>query len=460
MGDPTPKIIRRDMALVLIGLVYCVLSLLYAVLTPPWEAPDEPAHYLYISQLSSRWRPPPESSVRQTTSVTRDHAYVSSNYEWYQPPLGYLPAAIVYSLIEFAAPGSLPRKISPVNPRISSDPMARNLFLNENPRLFQNWRGNQGLLVLRITSAVWGLVVIGAAYYVGNLLDTRDRCLGLVSAACVAFLPQFTFINATVRSDTVTNALAALFVLAAGVALVHPERRHACALAMGALLGLGLLSKYTFVYMVPVGVMAAVLSGSRVPRRCLKTLSFMVVPAVCSWSAYFLTFEESRRAVSYMLSTVLKIRADALTWDYVARIPRPLLIDLFYARFGWANVIVPDGWARLGFTLWAGGSILTACQCVKTLRRAEANRSCSVVLLCAGAMGLALAGVLRFNLAQFQPQGRLLFPVLVPWAILGLWGGWQTASPRGKLVIGIGAIGFLLSFNLYALFFALLPAYY
>ena len=39
--------------LVLIAVMYCALSVMYAILTPPWESPDEPAHYLYVSQLAT-----------------------------------------------------------------------------------------------------------------------------------------------------------------------------------------------------------------------------------------------------------------------------------------------------------------------------------------------------------------------------------------------------------------------
>jgi hypothetical protein len=75
-------------------------------------------------------------------------------------------------------------------------------------------------------------------------------------------------------------------------------------------------------------------------------------------------------------------------------------------------------------------------------------------------MFLAVAGVIRFNLSVFQPQGRLLFPVLVPWAVFLFWGCWQILSARGKIVLGIAATGFMLVFNVFALFFCLAPAYY
>jgi hypothetical protein len=38
---------RRIILLVILAL-YVILGVLYAVRTPPWQAPDEPAHYNYV----------------------------------------------------------------------------------------------------------------------------------------------------------------------------------------------------------------------------------------------------------------------------------------------------------------------------------------------------------------------------------------------------------------------------
>jgi hypothetical protein len=75
-------------------------------------------------------------------------------------------------------------------------------------------------------------------------------------------------------------------------------------------------------------------------------------------------------------------------------------------------------------------------------------------------MLLAFIGAVRYNLSVVQPQGRLLFPALLPWAILGFWGIWQELPGRSAKIATILMIGFMLVFNLYALFFALVPVYW
>ena len=39
-------------------LIYLILGLLYALYTPAWQAPDEPAHYNYVQYLAEQRRFP------------------------------------------------------------------------------------------------------------------------------------------------------------------------------------------------------------------------------------------------------------------------------------------------------------------------------------------------------------------------------------------------------------------
>ena len=45
--------------------VYAVLATMYAVYTPPWQAPDEPAHYNYVRFLSEQARSDKERDYQQ-----------------------------------------------------------------------------------------------------------------------------------------------------------------------------------------------------------------------------------------------------------------------------------------------------------------------------------------------------------------------------------------------------------
>ncbi|MCI0475080.1 MAG: glycosyltransferase family 39 protein, partial [Anaerolineales bacterium] len=380
---------------------------------------------------------------------------ISSNYEWFQPALGYLPAAVIYKTLDIFAPGSLPREIPPLNPQFcSSSSTHPNLFTHPSLKVFEVWKNGWGLVVIRILSSLWGIAVIYAAYRIGCICDKNEGWLGIVAAGWVAFLPQFTFVNANARSDTLTNAIAALFFLLAVLMQTSPTRINKLALGIGVLLGLGLLSKYTFFYIVPVALLAAMLTSPRAPRAWLKPATLMVLPALVLVAAYYLTFDEARAALIHFL--VSRAKLIALSPTYVSSI-FPLLLDSFYGRFGWMSLSTPATWTRIGFGVWSIGAALTLWQIIRRHRGIPFLRN--IAILGVGLL-LAFAAVLYYNFSRYDPQGRFLFPILTAWAVFGFWGWWQILSARDQKIATIAALGFMLAFNLYALFFCLVPAYY
>lgn len=446
----------RRIAFGSICVIYLALTFAYAILVPPWESPDEPAHYLYAAQLAERGRPPLQPPVRQRDSFCRDYVYISSNYHWYQPALGYLPAAVMHKALNLLAPRALPRMIPPLHPPFCVDPISHpNLFSHPNLKLFAVWKNIWGLLLIRLYLSVFGLATIYAVYRIGCACDPAGGWLGIVAAGWVAFLPQFTFINASVRSDTLTNAIAALiFLLAVWMQTAHPHTNK-LAVAIGILLGLGLLSKHNLIYIAPVALLAVILANPRAPRAWLKSLLWVGIPAATILAMYYLAFDEARAALMYTLTTPsYKMRADLLTFDYVRDTIQLVFIDSFFARFGWMNISVPSSWARLAMGFWIVGTAIATKQVWQQRKNYPIIKP---VLLLMIAIFLADSSLL---LTVFRPQGRHLFTILAPWAVLCFWGWFQVLSTRGRMFITIAAPAFMLAFNLSALFFVLVPAYY
>ena len=451
----TPKLLPY-----LIAILYCLFSSLYAVITPPWESPDEPAHYLYVSQLAERWRPPVKSTVLQTDHAFKDQAYITSNYEWYQPMLGYVPAAIIYKGLEVIDPQNLPARQPQLSFYAASKSSPAAFFVHPGGGIGDAWRDNWGLLILRLFLALLGLPVILAAYKLGNWIEGENGFLGLVAAGWIAFLPQFTFINATVRSDTFTNAVAALAIFTSAWMLVSEKKSDLPAAITGCLLGLGLISKNTFIYLVPVGFLAILLRDLRTPRAWIRPGLFMLGPFLILWGGYLLVFAQARQAFAYTFTTALKINPALVSGTHVLAILKPIWIDLFYARFGWANVAPPAAWSWIAFGIWGAGFCLSLFQAVRTYRETGWSPPLKVIGLSFACLLLAFIGVVRFNLSIDQPQGRFLFPALLAWGVLGFWGMGQFFKRRAEKIMAAGLVGFMLLFNIVALFHALLPAYW
>lgn len=447
---------RIPRPLLVIMLAYSALAILYAVLTPPWETPDEPAHYRYVMQLADRWRPPTDPMIRQRDRFCRDYTYISSNYEWYHPALGYLPLAAVYRMLKLVTPHSLPADIPPFNPLFCSDPFQYpNLFSLEATHPLEVWQHNWGILILRVISSAWGLAVIYATYRTGQLLEMGG--FEVVAAGWVAFLPQFTFINASVRNDTLSNAFAALLFLLSAEMQVFPQRRNRIALIMGLAVGTGMLTKLTLAYLIPTVLLASALPPSLPTKERIRSLACISAVSLALVALYYLGYQEARAALLYT-EAQMQIIPESLSRAYWKPF-FPMLVDLFFARFGWANVVVPAWWIKVAFGIWVLGAGLSLYQLIRLLKRKEERVKSHILVILFAGVFLAFAGVVRYNLSHFQPQGRFLFSALVGWALLGTWGISTTLPKRTRFLTGLIMMGFMLLFNLRSLAI-LASAYY
>src|SRR5258708_8219946 len=95
--------------LALIVVAYLVVATLYAVKTPAWQVPDEPAHYNYARQVATNgccpvlqpgdWDNNYLDSIKaqKFSTASLQGRLDTVQYEDHQPPLYYLIEAPVYS---------------------------------------------------------------------------------------------------------------------------------------------------------------------------------------------------------------------------------------------------------------------------------------------------------------------------------------------------------------------------
>ncbi|MEZ4518983.1 MAG: glycosyltransferase family 39 protein [Chloroflexota bacterium] len=163
----------------LVVLGYLVTGTLFAVYTPDWQAPDEPAHYNYVRQLAGGALPLMEPG-------DYDQAYIEAivgsrfdpalsvdrlTYEDWQPPLYYALQTPVYQLS-----GGSP-------------------------------------LALRLFSVLLGAGVVVLTYFIGRALFPDREWLGLGAAVFVAFLPQHLAVLSSVNNDSLAELIIAALLL-------------------------------------------------------------------------------------------------------------------------------------------------------------------------------------------------------------------------------------------------------
>lgn len=436
---------RHHLLLLPLLLTYLVVGTLYAVYTPAWQAPDEPAHYNYVRQLATGTLPVIEAGDYDQayqdevirSGFAPQYSVASFEYEDWQPPLYYLLLTPVFRL------------------------------------------SNGSLAALRLASVLLGAGVVILAYAIGRRLWPSAAWLALTVTAFVAFLPQHVAILASVNNDSLAELLIAaiLFLLigrrpfkANGSASGGEDNRTA--VALGLLLGLGFLTKGTVYLMAPLLAFVLLwrLAAGDEWRHLIGAGLRLFGPAFLLgflwWGRNIIVYPGLDLLGKAAHDRVVTGQPRTADWiaDYGAgetawRLLRTTF-QSFWGQFGWMGVPMPP-WVYQLLLLFTGLTLLGLVTAVWQRPRPARQRGPIALLL--ATFGLSLGLYLAYNVTFVQHQGRYLFPALIPIAIAvaaawnallrPFWSRW----PAVRYLLPFGLAIALLGLDLLALFRFILP---
>ncbi|MBI5568264.1 MAG: glycosyltransferase family 39 protein [Chloroflexi bacterium] len=413
---------RFSATLILLALliVFLAIGAAYAISTPQWQAPDEPAHYNYIKYIVEHGTLPvleagdyDQAYSENFTRTPRDVQIRSIDplrYENYSPPLYYLVAAPIYAISE-------------------------------------GW-----LVAIRLLSVVLGGALVIVAYLIGAEVFPDRLHIALGGAAFVAFVPQHVAMLSAVNSDALAELLIALCVYQALRLFRSPQPSQRAQLMLGITLGLGLLAKATVYYTALPVVVAALIWHARLhaTRNSAKPPGgthyvLVFLPALTLGALFWI-----RNLGVYGGFDILGLaRHNAIvvgqptTAEWIAQygladtLWRGLTTTFrsFWGQFGWMAVPMPDGTylvlgglsaiALSGWTWWL------IARCKMQDARCIEPRGVLLGLLVA----LTFGGLIYYNLTFVQHQGRYLFPALIPLGLVFTLGVDQWLSKIKAVVI-------------------------
>jgi hypothetical protein len=390
---------------------YLALGAAYALRTPLWQVPDEPAHYNYVAQVAESGPDPPEIEAgdypferleRLKAERFPPGASVAGiEYEDHQPPAYYYLAAVVYR----AAGGTIGHRVH----------------------------------AIRLLGVALGLVTVLCAAYVARLLAPGSAGVALGAAGMAAFLPMSLTMTAAVNNDPLAHALAAVLVaVATRFAMRGGTSARYTALA-GLVLGLALWTKLTvYPLAIPVaaaGALGAGVAGAGNPSR-LRAAAGPVALAGLLGAPWF-----ARNMLAYAPTDPLGLaRHGAVVTDqprtsawiasvglgpYLSRLAG-MTFRSFWGVFGWMGVFM-EPWV---YGLLAVASLLIVLGAALAARESAGEpawRRGGTIL--ATTLGVTVAAFLVYNVDFVQQQGRYLFPALVPIAV-GAGLAWHTLGRR------------------------------
>ncbi|HLV78694.1 MAG TPA: glycosyltransferase family 39 protein [Chthonomonadaceae bacterium] len=376
------------------------------------DAPDEAAHVAYAQALAAGHLPTQEQANLDPKK---------QSYEWHQPPLYYLLA-----------------------------------------RCFLMF----GLKGMRAVSILCGLVGILLIYGAGRLLLPDYPLVGIVAAGIAALTPTHIAITSTVNNDSL------LEVCFSGVLLlwIHALRSGFTlwrAGWIGIVIGAAILTKMTGLLLLPLALLALALlwrngePAAEIGRGALWML--LLTAIVCGWwfvrdwrlygqwvpvGAFSSAFSGTVRAQDVVAGQIPIPGADSwpgyvwltLRWTFMsfwAVYGTPLSAQVGAPRF------LPDQayWLMGLVCALAFGGLLKLHRERKTAFTEVQRYGLWLLFATIGVVGLSLSLFLK---QYFQPQGRYLYPALLPICLL-LALGWRTVFPQRYADLASGGLLALLA---------------
>ena len=461
-----------------VGAISFAVAAGWALVTPPFDAPDEPEHFAYAQSFAETGKAPEASQGRRPAYSSRavlalDAMRIYSHVEAPdgRPPWdaraerrwhaamdrspgrqddggGYLTSTSTHSPVYYAL--TIPAY------ELADDPFSQ-------------------LTLMRLVSALLGAVAAVCAFLTVRELLPRHEWAAVAAGLVVALQPMFAFISGSLNNDAGVNAAAALVIFL----LVRGLRRGLSiplALALGATLAVLPLMKGTGYAIYPAAAVGG--AGMLWRRHGRAELAPYAVAAAAFGAVYLVwsaiadsfgrtTFTTPGGAsptgsggigakvlthvngyLSYLWQVFLPklwFMNDLHLTDWPAR---QIYIERGWAAFGWYAFTFP-GWV---YTFIAVAVIAALFLCVVTIwreRRAALARGWEIAVLATALIGV-IAGVeaAYFSttpVAVLPEQGRYAFTAMVPLAAVAVGACFALGrrhAPLAAAVLVAGLTGF------------------
>lgn len=464
---------------VLCALLAGLVLLAWSIVTPPFQVPDEPTHLAYVAKLAQTARPP-EAGTRPPLSADLQRALDASRFAQVignaqsRPPQPGPGEQLLRDTLDQPLPrddGGGPSSAS------SQPPLA--YALGAIPyRLVRSGGGDvlDALQAVRLLSVLWSVLTVLFVFAFVRALLPGTALAAPAGALAVAFQPTFGFIGSGVTPDALLFCVCAalLALLARAFRFGLTTRR---AVALGLLVVAGLLTKLTFLGLLPGVALGALFLLGRVPReRLVRTAGAGLAAVVAPLAVYVAATRAGWGRTPLIGAGVAQVEPGNgrhATWrgtlSYLVQfyVPRPPFLqdlhpdrypayDVWFrqlvGRYGWLDYGFPGWVTRVAALVWVAVAALVV-RALVVARAALRGRGAELATYLAMLAGLAVVIAIPayeylVSKGSLFEQVRYLFPLLALYGgVVGLavrgagprWGGAAAVAIVGLAAIHTGA---------------------
>lgn len=425
-----------------------IRGLVYASFVPPWQAPDEPAQF---------------ERAKAALSATDWTATAQTGPGWYADLTRSLFAFDIYDYLD--------------TPRRAYSP---DDLINKHIMLYQTaYKGQYGsrpmyaligwplllagqqdlslqLFLVRLNTVLMNMGIIWLAWLITRTIFPGDTFLAIGVPALILFNPQHTHLLSTVNNGNLAELLAtaALYFVVQGLMRGFSWPNLA---AMLLLTTAAMWTKAT-AYFLPVAMGVVALIFLWHYRKQWR----WGLPAGLITAGLLYTFAPTR-----LKALVERAWNQLATGDfYLDPIVPQDLFRSFWAMPGWTIFYIHPWWYQLIgiFCLLAiGGLAWLVISKWPGLRAGQYHRQLQALLVMVVAIVTAIGVLLAWNALSFSivyRQGRSIYPVMVPIALLSMLGWRQLIPARWRSTGLLALVSAFFLFDSMVLFHYLIPFFY
>jgi hypothetical protein len=426
-------------------------ALLWSVVTPPFQVPDEPSHAGYVQFLAEHGKPPTDSVNRGYSGEQGTVANLAWAGSEAKPPW---TRAVDREVRKQLDSGKLSRSAAGESGPTTNYPPLYYAYEAVPYRLGYGLNFLDRLYLMRMFSALLaGLVALGTFFFVRELLPGTPWAW-TVGTLAVAWQPLLGFVSGGVNNDALLYAVGAvLLALVARVLRRGLTTRRA--VALGLVLAAGVLTKQSIVGLFPGVVLAlalavratspgqrrraAVLAGSALAIGALAGLAY-----IAAGSLYDRSSQSLNAGIGAQGYAAITSWSGQVNYLWTSFLPRPPgLADTHGGVFVLWDVYLKGfvgifGWFEFSFKPWVydvaavvfaviGGLALREAWTRRDVLRRRRPELLSLATMVAGLLALLAYVGYRYRAAShigFE-QARYLLP------LLPLWGALVALAARG-----------------------------
>ena len=409
----------------LLASCFALLALAYSTWLPLWEAPDEVAHFEYITDLLTGGYSLPRQQL--------DHLS-----EAHQPPLYYALAAPLVGLADLKDPSGRVQ-LNPMFPWAGRGGTDKNIALHGSRETFPYRGWALALRLARLLSVALGTASVGFTIAIARLAFPKHPWAAVAAGGFMAFCPQFLFMSGVVNNDNLLILAATVSVWQTLRILRRPTQTRLWA-GLGVWLGIAILAKpHGAAVLGTCGIallwhLRATLGWRPFARRAL--VSALPIAGITLW--WFVrnqvVYGDPLGVGVYESIYWMNLRTAPLDLDAIWAMVT-VQFQTFWAAFGWMTVIAPTCYYLLVGLLQVGAlvGVVRAWRrgAFRTLPARRRQVLGVLALACVVQYAFVFCTITRCNESCYQ--GRYLFPALSGlsvWLTVGLAGPDAKGSRR------------------------------